>query len=116
MAGALEVLGDDAVVADEGIGLHDDLPGVAGVGQGLYVTAHAGGEDQLADGPAGVRAEPKPLEDLAVRQYQIAFFHRHLQGPLTILISFIMMGFALSVNDGMPGGRRSFLRKGITFC
>ena len=74
MAVPLEVLRDDAAVADEGIGLQDDLPRVAGVRQGLHIAAHAGGKDQLPHG-IGLRAEPEPLEHLAVRQYQIACFH-----------------------------------------
>jgi len=64
-AGALEVLPDDAVVADEGIGLHDDLPGIAGVRQGLDVAAHTGGEHQLTHG-VGLRTEPDALKYLAV--------------------------------------------------
>ena len=44
----LKVLGDDPVVAYKGKGLHNYLPGVAGVGKGLKIAHHAGGEDQLA--------------------------------------------------------------------
>ena len=64
-AGALEVLPDDAVVADEGIGLHNDLSGIAGVRQGLDVAAHTGGEHQLTHG-VGLRTEPDALKYLAV--------------------------------------------------
>ena len=64
-AGALEVLPDDAVVADEGIGLHDDLSGIAGVRQGLDVATHTGGEHQLTHG-VGLRTEPDALKYLAV--------------------------------------------------
>ena len=41
-----------AVVADEGVGLGDDLTVVAGVGQGLLKAHHAGGEHHLAHGHA----------------------------------------------------------------
>ena len=67
-ASALKILPDDAVVADEGIGLHDDLSRVAGVGQGLDVAAHAGGEHQLAHG-GGVCAEADALKNLAVLEH-----------------------------------------------
>ena len=65
---ALKVLPDDAVVADEGIGLHDDLARVAGVGQGLDVAAHAGGKHQLTHG-GGVGAEADALKNLAVLEH-----------------------------------------------
>ena len=64
-AGALEVLPDDAVVADEGIGLHNDLSGITGVRQGLDVAAHTGGEHQLTHG-VGLRTEPDALKYLTV--------------------------------------------------
>jgi hypothetical protein len=41
-----------ARVADVRCGLHHDLAGVAGVGEGLLVAGHAGGEDRLAEGAA----------------------------------------------------------------
>ena len=41
-----------AVVADEGIGLGDDLAVVAGVGQGLFKAHHTGGKDNFAHGNA----------------------------------------------------------------
>ena len=41
-----------AVVADEGVGLGDDLAVVAGVGQRLLKAHHAGGKDDLAHGDA----------------------------------------------------------------
>ena len=41
-----------AVVADEGIGLGDDLAIVAGVGQGLFKAHHTGGKDDFAHGNA----------------------------------------------------------------
>ena len=44
----LEILRNYSVVAYEGKGLHNYLPGVAGVGKGLKIAHHAGGEDQLA--------------------------------------------------------------------
>ena len=40
------------VVADEGIGLGDDLAVVAGVGQGLFKAHHTGGKDDFAHGNA----------------------------------------------------------------
>ena len=48
----LHIIVVHAVVADEGIGLGDDLAVVAGVGQGLLKAHHAGGEHHLAHGHA----------------------------------------------------------------
>ena len=76
-AGPLEILGDDAVVADQRIRLHDDLPRVAGIRQRLDVAAHAGGEHQLPHGVL-LAPEPKALKHLAVLQYQIPFSHAFL--------------------------------------
>ena len=64
-AGALEVLPDDAVVADEGISLHDDLPSIAGVRQCLDVAAHAGGKHQFPH-RIGLRAEAEALKHAAI--------------------------------------------------
>ena len=74
---ALVIFGDDPVVSDQREGLHDDLAGVAGVGQCFDVSAHSGGEDQLADGIRHV-AEADPFKDLPVLQDQITFFHNGL--------------------------------------
>ena len=74
VAGSLEILRDDSVVSNEGIGLQNDLSRVAGVRQGFHIAAHTGGEDQLPHGP-GLSAETGPRKHLPVRQYQIAFFH-----------------------------------------
>ena len=41
-----------AVVADEGVGLGNDLAVVAGVGQGLFKAHHTGGKDDFAHGNA----------------------------------------------------------------
>ena len=65
MALSLEVLRDDAVVADQGIGLGDNLPGVAGIRQGLQIAAHTGGEHQLTH-RVQIRAEADSLEHPAV--------------------------------------------------
>ena len=73
-ARAFEVLGNDAIVADEGEGLHNDLPGVAGIGQSFEIARHAGGEHQLPQ-PVTVGADARPLKDAAVIQNQISFFH-----------------------------------------
>ena len=64
-AGSFKILPDDAVVADQRIGLHNDLSGIAGVRQGLDVAAHTGGEHQLTHG-VGLRTEPDALKYLAV--------------------------------------------------
>ena len=71
----LKIRLDHPVVADEGEGLHDDLPGVAGVGEGLQIALHPGGKHQLADAVAR-RADGLALKDHAVAQYKIGFFHR----------------------------------------
>ena len=64
-AGSFKILPDDAVVADQRIGLHNDLSGIAGVRQGLDVATHTGGEHQLTHG-VGLRTEPDALKYLAV--------------------------------------------------
>ena len=71
---ALEVLLDDAVVADQGIGVHDDLACKGRISQGLDVAAHAGGEHQFTD-RIGLGTEAVAFKYPAILQYQIAFFH-----------------------------------------
>ena len=66
----LHVIVVHAVVADEGIGLGDDLAVVAGVGQGLLKAHHAGGEHHLAHGHA-LRAHGLSGKDHAVCQKKI---------------------------------------------
>ncbi len=65
VAVTLKVRLNDSVVADERIGLQDDLPVVGGVREGLYVAVHAGGEDEFAN-RLDVGAEGHSLEDGAV--------------------------------------------------
>ena len=105
---SLEVLPDDAVVSDEGIGLHNDLSRIAGVRQGLDIPAHAGGEHQLAN-CVGVRAEPHALEYPAVLQHQIAFFHTSPPRLPAIsrfyMLKHIMMVFAKTVNVSPLSGK-----------
>ena len=64
-AGTFKIFPDDAVVADEGVGLHDDLPGIAGVRQGLNIAAHTRGEHQLTHG-IRLRAEAHALKHPAI--------------------------------------------------
>ena len=45
----LEIVGRDAVVADERVRQRDQLPGVGGIGQDLLIAGHAGIEDDFAD-------------------------------------------------------------------
>ena len=66
----LHVIVVHAVVADEGIGLGDDLAVVAGVSQGLLKAHHAGGEHHLAHGHA-LRAHGLSGKDHAVCQKKI---------------------------------------------
>src|SRR5699024_10636674 len=61
-------------IADEGKGLHDDLPGVAGVGERFRVAAHVGGEHQFAQ-PLALRAEGIALEHRAGGKHEIALLH-----------------------------------------
>ena len=75
-APALKVRLNDAVVADEGEGLGDDLSVVAGVGQRLQIAAHTGGEHQLTYGVA-IGADAQALKDLTVGQNQVCFLHSH---------------------------------------
>jgi hypothetical protein len=63
----LEVYPVDAVVADEGVGGDDNLPGVGGVGEHLLVADHAGIEDDLAVA-VGPGAEGVAFKDRAVGQ------------------------------------------------
>ena len=68
VAAALGVLVVPAGVADLRRGGHHDLAVVAGIGERLLVTGHAGGEHRLteglADGPErGAREDPSVLED-----------------------------------------------------
>ena len=67
-AAGLGVVVVHAGVADVRRGLHHELAGVGGVGDGLLVAGHAGGEDRLAQGGsggavAGAAEDPAVLED-----------------------------------------------------
>ena len=73
-AGALKILTNDPIVADQRIGLQHDLPRIAGVRQRLNITAHAGGEHQLPH-RVSPGAKAKALKHLAVLEHQIALFH-----------------------------------------
>ena len=64
-----------AIVADEGVGLGDDLAIVAGVRQGLFKAHHAGGKDDFAHGDA-LCANRLARKDHAVRQKKISV-HRY---------------------------------------
>ena len=75
LALSLHILLNDAVVADQRIGLHDDLPRVGGVCQRLDVAAHTGGEDQLPH-RVSLGAEADALDHPSVLEHQIAFFHK----------------------------------------
>ena len=65
MTFALEVFGDHAIVADERIGLGNNLSRVAGIRQGFQVAAHAGSEYQFA-GCVRLRAKARALKHPAV--------------------------------------------------
>src|SRR5262249_16500031 len=58
----LAALLGDAVVADHRGGEADELSGVAGVGDGLLVSRHAGREDGLAEGDAVRRHRTSPVD------------------------------------------------------
>ena len=71
----LHVVVVHAVVADEGIGLGDDLAIVAGVGQGLLKAHHAGGKDHLAHGDALAPTDwPAKTMPFAKRRYAFIVF------------------------------------------
>ena len=70
---SFKILLHDAVVADQGEGLENDLAIVAGIGQGLHIAHHIGGEDQLADDGL-VGAEGPALENRAVSKIKYRFF------------------------------------------
>ena len=67
-AGALAVVGVDAVVADQGVGHRDDLALVRRVGERLLVAVHRGVEDRLGLARHAGRAERAAGEDRAVLQ------------------------------------------------
>ena len=69
VAAAFAVLAVPPGVADLRGGGHHDLPVIAGVGQRLLVSGHAGGKDCLAEGLAD-RAERRPGEGAAVIENQ----------------------------------------------
>ena len=84
---ALKIFGDDSVIADHREGLQNDLPCVAGVGQGLDIAAHAGGEHQLAH--SGVRgAEGYSFHHLAVGKDKVAL---HAPAPPIMAASTALM-------------------------
>ena len=66
----VDILTVHAVVADERIGLGDDLAVVAGVGQGFLKADHTGCKDDLTDGGTGA-AYADAAEHPAIGQYQI---------------------------------------------
>ena len=68
-AAGLGVVVVDAGVADVRRGLDHELAGVGGVGDGLLVAGHAGGEDGLAQGGAG-GAVAGAAEDPAVFEHE----------------------------------------------
>ena len=90
-APAFKIRGDHAVIPDEREGLHNDLPVIAGVGQGFQVTDHAGGKDHLA-GDLPRRAERLSLKNGAVLQNQIdAFFHQYPPSIATGFTLFLLL-------------------------
>ena len=65
----LEREGVDPVVADEGIGLAEDLAAIGRVGDALRIADDPGIENDFPPGP-GDRAEAYALEDGSVRESQ----------------------------------------------
>lgn len=63
------VLAVDAGVPDVRRSLHHELAGVGGIGDGLLVTGHAGGEDRFAERGA-LGAVAPAAENTAVFQHQ----------------------------------------------
>ncbi len=81
----LHRLGGDAVVAHQRIGEGDDLPGVAGIADGLLIAGHRGVEDDLAADLAAAGAEIA-LESGSVLQQHVALLARaHLTSACTCL-------------------------------
>lgn len=80
---ALEILGDDTVISDEGEGLHYYLTGVARIGQRFEISDGACREYKLADGVAR-RADALAFEYGSAAQHKISFhditFHRGRTG------------------------------------
>ena len=89
----LDVLRVDAVVADEGIGHHHDLPSIGRVGEDLLVARHCGVEDDLAGGLAD-GAEGLAAEHAAVAQDEDRGRHGRTTAPPT------------SVSAGAPVSRQ----------
>ena len=69
---ALEILGDDTVISDEGEGLHYYLTGVARIGQRFEISDGACREYKLADGVA-LRADALAFEYGSAAQHKISF-------------------------------------------
>ena len=67
---AFKISGDHPVVADQRKGLHDNLPIVAGVGQGFQIAGHTGGENDLTR-DLSLCTEAAALEHMAVLQHKV---------------------------------------------
>src|SRR5690606_26721800 len=91
-AAGLVVLVVPAGVADLRRGLHHDLAVVAGVGEGLLVAGHAGGEHRLAEplaaGAVGLAAEdPSVLEDENRRHARTSSFLAVIRPRRTVAVT-----------------------------
>ena len=73
----LEILVRDAVVADQGIGHHDNLFGIGGIRDDLLIADDRGVEDDFADF-AAVRPEPCSVELLSGFQHQFLCGSDHI--------------------------------------
>ena len=93
--------GRHAVVADQGVGQHQDLAGIGGVGERLRVADHAGREHDLAgDRPAGT--EGNALKDASVLEPQPTSPH----APLLDLDRAGRMGVTAGSGVSFDLGRR----------
>ncbi len=89
----LHIVAVHAVVADERVGLGDDLAIVAGVSQRLLKAHHTGGKDDLAHGDA-LSAHRLTGKDHAVRQKKICVHSVLLVFPMPMTFPVTLTGSA----------------------
>ena len=110
----LVVLVIHAIIADQGIGHHDALPRVRGIGQDLLIAGHCGVEHHLAH-PVGGAADAGPGENAPVGQDQ-GRFHQYLTRlPFQF---FVVTSMSTQKVSNYCIGKRGFLQDAgrIFFC
>ena len=102
-----EIIGNDSVIADERKSLDHDLAAIARVSQCFNVSAHAGGEYQLA-GPVAGSAEALPFINGPVRKHKICFLmFFHNVAAMTALIVCMRFSASRKTSDCFPSNTSS---------